>query len=60
LQKKAIGVVVILNNSGNNTAPSTSDVPAEIVNLLSEYRDIFQETTTLPPERVVDHAIPLR
>lgn len=52
--------MVILNNSGNNTAPSTSDVPAEIVNLLSEYRDIFQETTTLPPERVVDHAIPLR
>jgi hypothetical protein len=59
LQKKAIGAVVILNNSATKDHLETEQLPPEIAAVLEEYRDIFQEPTDLPPARAVDHAIPL-
>ncbi|WVZ52496.1 hypothetical protein U9M48_003550 [Paspalum notatum var. saurae] len=36
-----------------------SDVPPAVQSLLSQFQDVFQEPTTLPPARSYDHAIPL-
>jgi hypothetical protein len=59
LKKKAIGAVIVLNNSSKQNTESALEIPVGIVHLLSEYADIFQEPTRLPPPRSVDHSIPL-
>jgi hypothetical protein len=59
LKKKAIGVVVLLNNSSSHPQPATDTIPVEIQAVLSEFADVFQEPDTLPPPRSVDHTIPL-
>ncbi|WVZ52821.1 hypothetical protein U9M48_003843, partial [Paspalum notatum var. saurae] len=43
------------------TPPVThvSDVPPAVQSLLSQFQDVFQEPTTLPPARSYYHAIPL-
>lgn len=59
MTKRAIGAVIILNNSGNDTPVSQSTMPIEISNILFEHADIFQEPDQLLPSRSVDYAIPL-
>jgi hypothetical protein len=34
--------------------------PPKLTALLEQFKDIFQEPTELPPEREVDHQIPLQ
>jgi hypothetical protein len=59
LKKKAIGAVIVLNNSSKQNTESALEIPVGIIHLLSEYADIFQEPTQLPPPRSIDHSIPL-
>lgn len=39
--------------------PETVPTPPQIQKLLLEYADLFEEPTTLPPHRELDHTIPL-
>lgn len=59
LKKNAIGAAIILNNSVPTPTNQSSTTPQEIRQVLSEFEDIFQEPDQLPPERSVDHIIPL-
>jgi hypothetical protein len=59
LKKRAVGVVVILNHCGPQESVQQNDIPLEVSQLLSEYSDVFQDPDHLPPERTVDHSIPL-
>jgi hypothetical protein len=59
LKKRAIGAVIILNNSSEQGPQVPTELPPEIQVVLTEFSDVFQEPTELPPTRVVDHAIPL-
>jgi hypothetical protein len=59
LKKKAIGAVVMLNNSQEITDQPVQQVPQELQLLLSEYEDVFKEHDTLSPPRAVDHTIQL-
>ncbi|XP_026399027.1 uncharacterized protein LOC113294867 [Papaver somniferum] len=45
-------------NAAQNLAHDT-DLAPEISNLLSQFADTFQTPTSLPPERIHDHKIPL-
>ncbi|XP_019150587.1 PREDICTED: uncharacterized protein LOC109147385 [Ipomoea nil] len=38
---------------------TTHDLPSNLAAILEEFQDLFQEPTTLPPQRIHDHAIPL-
>lgn len=58
LKKKAVGAVIVLNNSDKMDAPP-KQVPAEIQSIIDEFQDVFQEPHQLPPLRSIDHAIPL-
>jgi hypothetical protein len=59
LKKKAVGAVVLLNNSPSQSQTATGTIPVEIQTVLSEFADVFQEPDSLPPPRAVDHTIPL-
>ena len=60
LKKKAIGALVVLQShvTSSESRP-IQPVPPEIAQLLSEFQDVFQEPQELPPQRSVDHSIPL-
>lgn len=59
MKKKAIGAVIVLNNSNTGKKHQQSEIPPEFQSILSEFEDVFTEPTQLPPLRSVDHAIPL-
>ena len=59
LMKKAVGVVVVLQQSKDNLPSGSSDTHPQISALLSEFSDVFQEPSDLPPKRAIDHGIPL-
>lgn len=40
--------------------PISDPIPEPIQCLLKDFQDVFQEPTTLPPPRALDHAIPLK
>ena len=40
-------------------SPPSSSPPPELTSFLSEFADVFQKPTTLPPHRTYDHFIPL-
>ena len=40
-------------------APEDFKTPPQIQKLLLEYADLFEEPKTLPPQRALDHKIPL-
>lgn len=43
------------------TAIQVSDsLPTELQNLIVEFKDVFEETKSLPPTRVQDHSITLK
>ncbi|XP_026396023.1 uncharacterized protein LOC113290655 [Papaver somniferum] len=42
------------------TNPIPPPTPAPLLPLLSEYKDIFDEPTSLPPHRTLDHSITLK
>ena len=54
----------IIRLSNNTETPSKGQqhtpVTAEVVDILQEYQDIFQEPDGLPPARQCDHAIPIK
>ncbi|XP_026443847.1 uncharacterized protein LOC113344001 [Papaver somniferum] len=56
--KHSHGVVAQLFSIHTTSTPPTT--PAILLPLLQEYTDIFQEPSTLPPERSLDHKIPLQ
>lgn len=60
LQKKdAIACVVQLCFSTATVPNPTTEVPAELLDVLTEYEDLFVEPKGLPPRRACDHTIPL-
>lgn len=59
LKNKAIGAVIILNNSKTDNSSADTQVPQELQQILNELADVFKEPDQLPPMRSVDHAIPL-
>jgi len=60
LKKKAVGALVVLQSHVTSSeSRSIQQVPPEIAQLLSEFQDVFQEPQELPPQRSVDHSIPL-
>lgn len=59
VKKKAIGAIIVLNNSNTTPIEQKQDIPPEIQAVLAEFADIFQEPDQLPPYRSVDHSIPL-
>lgn len=38
----------------------SKNIPPDLTNLLTDFADVFQEPTSLPPERSHDHKIPLK
>jgi hypothetical protein len=40
----------------DTTVPSMAP---QVQTLLEEYKDVFEDPQTLPPERLLDHSIPL-
>ena len=44
---------------GNSTAPSENHLPSVISNLLEEFPNIIEPTTSLPPLRNIQHTIDL-
>nr|XP_027086609.1 uncharacterized protein K02A2.6-like [Coffea arabica] len=46
--------------SGNSKEKSDAETPIEVKELLDKYKDVFAAPTGLPPERSLDHAIPLK
>lgn len=59
LRKGAVGAILVLNNDPNDDNKQSATMPMELQKLLLEYKDIFQEPANLPPERHIDHTIPL-
>jgi hypothetical protein len=58
LRKGSIGAIIYVQKLQiEDTSPTTSP---ELVELLENYIDVFQEPTELPPEREGDHRIPLQ
>jgi hypothetical protein len=39
--------------------PEDKEIPPEIQAVLDQYQDVFDDPKTLPPERLLDHSIPL-
>jgi hypothetical protein len=39
--------------------PEDNEIPPEIQAVLDQYQDVFDDPKTLPPERLLDHSIPL-
>jgi hypothetical protein len=39
--------------------PEDKEIPPEIQAVLDQYQDVFDDPRTLPPERLLDHSIPL-
>jgi hypothetical protein len=57
LSKGATGYLLFpLASKDTNAQP----LPPEIAAVLQKFADIFEEPTTLPPERECDHTIPLK
>ncbi|XP_073356352.1 uncharacterized protein [Aegilops tauschii subsp. strangulata] len=42
-----------------DTVPTPDPLPPEVATVLQEYKDVFTEPSTLPPQRLGDHKIPL-
>lgn len=59
LKKGVVGAVVVLSNESDNSKFNSVELPIEIQKLLDEYNDIFKESEELPPQRTIDHIIPL-
>ena len=59
LKHKAVGAVVVLQNSQLKQSFPSGDIHPSISALLQEFHDVFQEPSDLPPQRAVDHGIPL-
>ena len=59
LKKGAVGAVMVLRNDNGDAKQQSVPIPHELHRLLLEYDDIFQEPKELPPQRQIDHTIPL-
>ncbi|XP_026378571.1 uncharacterized protein LOC113273010 [Papaver somniferum] len=57
IEKTTHGLIGHLFSVTTNHIPPPT--PAPLLPLLSEYKDIFDEPTSLPPQRTLDHSIPL-
>lgn len=51
--------MVVLQYSKDSPSKESADLPPQISALLSEFSDVFQEPSDLPPKRAIDHGIPL-
>jgi hypothetical protein len=51
-----IGAFAIVEVVKDTTVPSMAP---QVQTLLEEYKDVFEDPQTLPPERLLDHSIPL-
>ncbi|WVZ95411.1 LOW QUALITY PROTEIN: hypothetical protein U9M48_041179 [Paspalum notatum var. saurae] len=54
-----VGTLVQLYSVDTPLTDTTSTVPSEVQDLLSEFQSLFQTPTSLPPPRSCDHSIPL-
>lgn len=59
LKNKAVLELIVLKSQPPSSSPANQQIPEEIQALIAQYKDIFQEPQNLPPERTVDHTIPL-
>ena len=57
LKQGAVGAFIYVQ--AMKTASTDSGIVPSLQQLLDKYSDVFQEPTQLPPERDVDHKIPL-
>ena len=51
--------MVLQSHVTSSESSPIQPVPPEIAQLLYEFQDVFQEPQELPPQRSVDHSIPL-
>jgi hypothetical protein len=58
LSKGVAGVVIYVQKLQMENTDQTP--PPELSTLLAQYDDVFQEPIDLPPDREVDHQIPLK
>jgi hypothetical protein len=58
-EKRAVGALVVLNNSQSSPLAKPSEFHPEIAYVLAEFADVFEEPNTLPPKRSIHHTIPL-
>jgi hypothetical protein len=49
----------LLNMQVSSTDPAVQIIPEPILPVLSDYQDLFQSPTELPPARTCDHEVPL-
>nr|XP_016449252.1 PREDICTED: uncharacterized protein LOC107774272 [Nicotiana tabacum] len=60
LLKKGQAIWAHLFTLSAQKIPMTEEIPAEIVEVLADFKDVFDEPTSLPPKRGHDHHIPLK
>ncbi|XP_026400203.1 uncharacterized protein LOC113296079 [Papaver somniferum] len=58
LKKNPHGLCAQLSSISD--APSPSPPPPKVAALLQDFQDVFEEPSTLPPHRSLDHTIPLK
>lgn len=59
LKKGTVTEVIVLQPNTKALQEHHNDVPPKVTALMTEYQDIFQEPSDLPPVRPIDHTIPL-
>jgi hypothetical protein len=58
LQKGAVGAMVYLHKL--QVQEPNTPIPTLLQKLLEKFREVFAEPSTLPPQREIDHTIPLQ
>lgn len=51
LKKKAVGAVLVLNNSKSQLSTVSHSIPPQVQEVLDEFQDVFAEPQNLPPPR---------